>query len=70
MALEGGILTESTGLRLFPLTEVTDKYPLPLDKALMIWHLPWKLKEARIGKIFLVIKMEPWGMQVARTSRL
>lgn len=27
----------------------------------MIWHLAWKLKDTRIGKVSFVIKMEPLG---------
>lgn len=52
--MKGIILAGGTGSRLFPLTKVTNKHLLPVDKKPMIYYPIEKLLKARITEILVV----------------
>lgn len=59
--MKGVILAAGTGSRLGPLTEVTNKYLLPVGKYPMIYFSIYKLLEADIRDILVVLNRENMG---------
>lgn len=59
--MKGIILAGGTGLRLYPLTKVTNKHLLPVGKYPMIFHPVFRLKEAGIDEILIVTSVDHMG---------
>lgn len=63
--LKGIILAGGNGIRLFPLTKVTNKHLLPVGKKPMILHPLEKLVEAGIKEIMIITGTEHMGAIVS-----
>ncbi len=59
--MRGVILAGGKGLRLYPLTKVTNKHLLPVGKEPMIYNPVRKMIEAGIGDILIVTSTEQMG---------
>lgn len=59
--MKGILLAGGTGSRLYPLTKTTNKHLLPVGKLPMILHNIYKLKEAGITDICIVMGIEHAG---------
>jgi len=59
--IKGVILAGGKGVRLYPLTEVTNKHLLPVGREPMIWHCVRQLISAEIKDILVITSTSHMG---------